>query len=72
MLGDAEHWHSHGRGIPMAELQSDKIGLKVCDFGQDENLSANITHYHGLFSDYMNTSGITAAIHTRHRLRRVA
>ena len=29
VLGNAEHWHSHGRGISMADLGSDKIGLKV-------------------------------------------
>lgn len=72
VLGNAEHWHSHGRGISMTELESDAIGLKVNDFGADENLSANITHYHGLLSDFMAVSGMKAAIHTRHRLRRVA
>lgn len=72
VLGDAEHWHSHGRGISMAELESNKIGLKVHDFGAREDLNANITHYHGLFSDFMETSGTNAAIHTRHRMRRVA
>jgi len=72
VLGDAEHWHSHGRGISMIDLASDKIGLKVNDFGADADLSANITHYHGLFSDYMQTSGVSAAIHTRHRMRRVS
>jgi len=71
ILGDAEHWHSHGRGISMADLASDAIGLKVNDFGSNEELRANITHYHGLFSDYMQTSGVAAAIHTRHRMRRV-
>lgn len=72
VLGDAEHWHSHGRGISMAELESDAIGLKINDFGADDALSANITHYHGLLSDFMAVSGMKAAIHTRHRLRRVA
>jgi len=71
VLGDAEHWHSHGRGIPMVELESDKIGLKVNDFGASADLSANITHYHGLFSDTMQTSNTTAAIHTRQRMRRI-
>lgn len=71
VLGDAEHWHSHGRGISMLDLASDKIGLKVNDFGANRELSAHITHYHGLFSDYMQTSGVAAAIHTRHRMRRV-
>ena len=72
VLGNAEHWHSHGRGISMTELESDSIGLKVNDFGADPALSANVTHYHGLLSDFMAVSGMKAAIHTRHRLRRVA
>jgi hypothetical protein len=72
ILGNAEHWHSHGRGISMAELESDRIGLKVNDFGANAELYAHITHYHGLLSDYMTINGMTAAIHTRHRLRRVA
>lgn len=71
ILGDAEHWHSHGRGISMIDLEDDRIGLEVNDFGADEELSTNITHYHGLFSDYMQTSGVNAAIHTRQRIRRV-
>ncbi|MEH6698921.1 MAG: hypothetical protein V7672_09485 [Brevundimonas sp.] len=72
ILGDAEHWHSHGRGITMSELGSEKIGLKVEDFGEDEALNANITHYHGLLSDFMQTTGMSAAIHTRLRMRRAA
>lgn len=72
ILGDAEHWHSHGRGISMMELMSDKIGLKVKDFGTDEMLSTHITHYHGLFSDFMQSSNTKAAIHTHKRLRRAA
>ena len=72
ILGDAEHWHSHGRGIPMAELQSGKIGLLVKDFGENKKLNTNITHYHGLFANYMELKGYKAAIHTRNRIRRVA
>lgn len=72
ILGDAEHWHSHGRGISMAELESDKIGLKVEDFGKDVQLNHNITQFHGLMSDFMAAQGMTAAIHSRHRLRKVA
>lgn len=71
VLGNAEHWHSHGRGISMIDLASEDIGLKVNDFGANEELSTHITHYHGLFSDYMQTSGVNAAIHTRQRMRRV-
>jgi hypothetical protein len=72
VLGDAEHWHSHGRGISMAELSKSEIGLKVNDFGTDDMLNMHITHYHGLFSDFMQSSGMKAAIHTRKRIRRLA
>lgn len=71
ILGDAEHWHSHGRGISMRELDSEKIGLKVVDFGADPKLNTNIRHYYGLFSDYLQTTGIKAALHSKRRLRRI-
>lgn len=70
-LGNAEHWHSHGRGISMENLAGDDIGLEVNDFGSDPALEANITHYHGLLGHYMRTIGVGAAIHTVHRLRRI-
>jgi len=72
VLGDAEHWHSHGRGISMAELSKPKIGLKVNDFGTDAMLNMHVTHYHGLFSDFMQSAHMKAAIHTRKRIRRLA
>lgn len=71
ILGDAEHWHSHGRGISMAELMSDKIGLKVNDFGTEADLRLHVTQYHGLFSDFMASSNTRAAVHTRNRMRRL-
>ena len=71
-LADAEHWHSHGRGISKDELENDGIGLKINDFGSKSDLNHNIRHYHGLFSDYIRKLGIAGAVHTRNRLRRVA
>lgn len=70
-LSDAERWHSHGRGISMRELGDDEIGLKVIDFGKDADLNADIRHYYGLFTDYQQKLGMSSAIHTKHRLRRV-
>lgn len=71
VLGDAKKWHSHGRGISMAELESDRIGLKVNDFGADAVLNNHVRHYHGLFTDFVRKLGMESAIHTRFGVRRV-
>lgn len=71
ILEDAEHWHSHGRGISMEELLSDKIGLKITDFSCVESLNLNVRHYHGLLSDYMGKRGIRGLIHSSRGIRRV-
>lgn len=71
-LGDAKHWHSHGRGITIRELESDKIKLKVKDFGEDADLNNAIRHYHGLFVDFMQKKSMKAAIHSRRGTRRIA
>ncbi|MBN4055998.1 serine dehydrogenasease [bacterium AH-315-J23] len=70
ILGDAKHWHSHGRGISMTELASDKIGLQITDFGIVPDLNANVRHYHGLFSDYINKVGYKGGIHSPRGIRR--
>lgn len=70
-LGDAEHWHSHGRGIFMRDLAADDIGLKVDDFGADPNLNGHIRHYYGLFSDYIRGMNADNALHTGVRFRRI-
>ncbi len=70
-LGDAEHWHSHGRGISMKELAGDDIGLQIEDFGADPQMSAGIRHYFGLFNDYTQKLGAQSAAHTRLGLRRI-
>lgn len=70
-LADAEHWHSHGRGISRNDLEGKAIGLKTIDFGADPNLNVNIRHYHGLLRDYMDKLGLNGAIHTERGLRSV-
>jgi hypothetical protein len=62
ILGDAKHWHSHGRGVGIKELTN--IKLKVVDYGQDQALSANISHYHGLLTDYMGKNRYGSALHS--------
>ena len=71
-LGDANHWHSHGRGITIRDLEGDKIKLRVKDFGLEPDLNSQIRHYHGLFVDYMKTQRMTAAVHCGRNIRRIA
>ena len=64
ILGKADHWHSHGRGISMKHLESSEIKLKIDDFGEDEELSRSIRNYHGLCVDYAMTHRMPGFIHT--------
>lgn len=72
ILGDASHWHSHGRGISMKELESDDIGLQIDDFGANPRLNENVRHYYGLFKDYIGVIGCRSAVHSPARLRRIS
>ena len=69
VLGDAERWHSHGRGITIRELQSDAIKLKVSDFELNDPLRRAVWDYHSLFVDYMHKRSMQGAIHSRCGMR---
>ncbi len=72
ILGNAEKWHSHGRGIPMRELVGPEIKLEVDDYGNNEELNNAIKHYHGLCVDYYTKkSGIRGYIHSQQGLRTI-
>ena len=72
VLGDAEKWHSHGRGISMEDLTGSDIKLKIDDFGKNEELNHAIRHYHGLCVDYYSIkSRITGYIHSINGVRGV-
>lgn len=71
ILGNAERWHSHGRGIGLRELTSDEIKLKIIDFGAEADLSCLIRGYYDLFNDFCLKSGAKSAIHTARGLRRI-
>ena len=72
ILGKAEKWHSHGRGIPMRELRGNEIKLEIEDFGSDAQLSHLIRHYHGLCVDYLtNKSAFHGYMHSSQGMRRV-
>ncbi len=71
ILGDAERWHSHGRGITMQELCSNKIKLKIIDFGRNKNLSHAIRNYRGMCVDFAQKMGTIHFIHTSKSMRQV-
>lgn len=64
MLGKAERWHSHGRGISMRELEDNEINLLIDDFGKDQELNEHIRNYHGLAVDFARKMGMRGFIHT--------
>jgi hypothetical protein len=72
ILGNAEHWHSHGRGIGIKDLESDLIKLKVVNYGDDKALNGKISHYYGLLIDYIRKSGHKSALHSSRGLRKLA
>ena len=71
ILGNAERWHSHGRGIGLKELTNDEIKLIVDDFGKDEKLAAAIHSYHNLLIDFCQKTGVKSALHSKLGLRRM-
>jgi hypothetical protein len=68
LLGEATEWNSHGRGIPLKVLESDKLKLKIQDFGQDPELNAAVRSYYDLIIDYCGKIGAEIAVHTKHGL----
>ncbi|MEW4469034.1 hypothetical protein AB1K62_14500 [Parasphingorhabdus sp. JC815] len=68
LLGDATEWNSHGRGIPLRVLESDRVGLQIKNFGENPGLSNAIREYYDLFVDYCGKTGVEIATHTKHRL----
>ncbi len=72
VLGNAEKWHSHGRGIPMEELSGDSIKLEIDNFGDNPVLNNYIRNYHGLCVDYYNNkAGVSGYIHSSLGMRSV-
>lgn len=67
LLGDAKEWNSHGRGIPLRVLESEKIKLKINNFGEDPDLNRAIREYYDLFIDYCGKLGVEIALHTKRR-----
>lgn len=68
LLGDAKEWNSHGRGIPLRVLTSDRVNLRIKDFGAEPDLNTAVREYYDLFIDYCAKIGADVATHTKHRL----
>jgi len=71
ILGQAERWHSHGRGIGLSDLTNDEIKLEVHDFGRNKKLSDAIHSYYNLLIDFCQRTGTKSALHTKLGLRRL-
>lgn len=72
VLGNAERWHSHGRGISRKDLESDEIKLKIDDFGTNKELNNAIRHYHGYCVNYYSKRvGVRGYIHSSKGFRRI-
>ena len=67
LLGDPTEWNSHGRGISLRTLESDKLKLRIDNFGEDKELNSIIREYYDLLIDYCGKLGAEIAIHTKHR-----
>ncbi len=68
-LGNAEKWHSHGRGISMKALTSEDIKLQIDDFGKEKELNRMIRNYYSVCIDYHK--GWEGYIHTHLRSMRI-
>ena len=64
-LGNAEMWHSHGRGITRERLGMDDIKLVIDDFGKDRELKEKISQYHNLAVSFFENMRMQNAIHSR-------
>lgn len=67
LLGDATEWNSHGRGIPLRVLESEKIKLKIKNFGEEADLNTAVREYYDLFIDYCGKLGVEVALHSKRR-----
>lgn len=64
-LSNNERWHSHGRGISRATLESDDIKLKIDDLGANKPVQTSVRKYHHCLSDYMRTVKAGIFVHSR-------
>ena len=66
-LNDTNHWHSHGRGIPMEMLRRD-LKLLIDDFGSSPPMAKAVHDYFRLLHDYqMRRWHDVFVVHTKGR-----
>ena len=64
LLGDNKTWHSHGRMISLATLQT-LVRLKIEDYSNDQGLRDKIRGYNDLLTDYIARTNQQAFFHNR-------
>ncbi|QQS33855.1 MAG: ATP-dependent Clp protease proteolytic subunit [Acidobacteriota bacterium] len=64
LLGDNKTWHSHGRMISLATLQT-LVRLKIEDYSNDVELRDMIREYNDLLTDYIARTNQQAFFHNR-------
>lgn len=64
MLSDNKEWHSHGRMIGQATLQS-RLRLEINDYSNDMALQRLIRDYNDLLVDYVMRQGYPTFLHSR-------
>ena len=62
-LNKIDRWNSHGIGINK-ELLSSELGLRIDDFGENDELRDAVRQYHKLLTDYMQKLGHYSVVHT--------
>lgn len=62
-LNDNTKWKSHGRPINIEEIK--KIGLKIEDYSNLDDLKILIREYYQLLSDFINSNKLPIFVHTR-------
>lgn len=63
-LNDYNRWKSHGRPINMSSLID--LGLKIEDFGKDNDAKQLIRDYYDTMSDYSQKNGLSGFLHSRY------
>jgi len=66
-LGNAKDWNTHGRGISMEILRSDRVNLKITDFGSNPVRNVAIRQYYDLMLDYSMKIGAEISVHAKGR-----
>lgn len=64
LLNDPEEWHSHNRAINRETIRA-KVGLKIDELEEDEELFRDVTEYFQLLTDYMYKSDLDSVVQSK-------